>query len=468
MPPADRTIFIMCERRGDLRRGRGAVLLIVLWVSVAAGALFFASTKGFVVEIRRQKSALDAVRAQAAARGGIEQARYTLATLTPSADSPDAFKSLDAVESFVGKDIEGAYYFLIRESVKDETPALGLVDPSSRLNLNSATQAQIEALPDMTPDLAAGIVDFIDADDTPLPYGAESSLYLGLPRPYRARNAPLESLSELLLVRGMTPALLFGEDRDLNGALGENENDGAASFPPDDADGILDPGLYPFVTVESASPAHPAGDDWADLNSDTMEEIRSVLSARISREGMFRVSRCVYPNGASRARRTLASLGDLVATFPDFASPGLRGDLATVFKYCAVSQESVARGLVNVNSAPQEVLRTLPSVDDSIATAILAERDAGGHDFSTVVWLLDVPGVTPEIFAALVPRISAASSLYTADCVGMSADGKVSSRIWATIDTSTPEMAVVSTQVWDCAGKALDISTAEEAKWIGN
>jgi len=453
-------------RAGAARR-KGSALLIVLWVSVAAGALFFASTRGVVAEIRRQKASLDAVRAEAAARGGIEKARYLLSTLQPNPSTPDPLSSLDPKDSFVGSDLEGAYYFLLKQSKDEDLPALGLVDQSARLNLNTATLKEIEALPDMTVDLAAAIVDFRDADDAPLPYGAESAFYLGLPRPYRAKNAPFENASELLLVKGMTPALFYGEDRDLNGVLDANEDDGTRSSPPDNADGVLARGLYPFVTVSSAGPAHPAGEDWADLNKDGTADIASVLAGRVSREAMFRVFRSLYPRGRSGPRRTLQSLGDLVRFFPDFASGALKADLATIFKYCAVSGDPVVKGVVNVNTAPQEVLRTLPSIDDSLAIAIIAERDAGGHDFSTVCWLLDVPGMTPEAFASLVPLVSAQSALYTADCVGTNLAGDVSSRIWATIDASTPEMRVVSTEVWQSTGRVLDWKAVQEAGWIG-
>jgi DNA uptake protein ComE-like DNA-binding protein len=429
----------------------------VLWVSVAAGALFFASTRGLVTEIARQKAALQSVRAQAAARAGLEQARYILATRTedPNTTSVPASSGTDASLSL--SELDQARFFLLAESDEDGEPALGLVDLSSKLNLNTATLAAIEALPDMTAELAAAIMDFRDADDIALPYGAESAVYLALPSPYRAKNAPFESLSELLLVRGMTAAVLFGEDTNLNGVLDPNEDDGARSFPKDSSDGVLDRGLYPFVTVTSASRLRPEGDDWVDLNNDPMSQIRSVLGSRLSPDAMFRLLRTLYPRGRSGPRRRLAGLADLLRSFPDFASGSLRGELGTIFRYATVSGDATAQGLVNVNTAPQEVLRTLPSIDDSLAIAIVAERDAGGHDFSTPCWLLDVPGVSPEVFAALVPLVSANSVYYQADCVGTDASGVVSARFIATIDCTVPEMNVVSTQVWDCVAGAVDL-----------
>ena len=449
------------------RSERGAVLLIVLWVSVAAAALFFASTRGLVSELRRQKSALDAVRAEAAAMAGIEKARHLLATLEPNADVPDPLSALDPAASFIGDDLEGARFFLLKETLADSLPELGITDPSSRLNLNTATVDAVEELPDMTPDLAAAIVDFRDTDDTPLAYGAESALYLGLPAPYRAKNADYESLGELFLVRGITAALVYGEDRNLNAVLEDSENDGSASYPPDDADGVLDRGLYPLVTVSSASPVKPSGEEWTNLNTDEAARIAEVLSGRLTRVGLFEVMRAVYPRGPSGPRRTLAGMADVVRAFPDFASADRASDLAALLKYAGVSDSTVAKGLINVNTAGEDVLVTLPDVDESLATAIVAARDAGGRDFSTVAWLSEVPGMTPAAFAALMPFISARSAYFTVDCIGAGPDGKVTRRLWATIDASAPEMSIVSASVIDCAGNAIDFHALEEAGWIG-
>lgn len=52
--------------------------------------------------------------------------------------------------------------------------------------------------------LATAVLDWIDADfDTRFPDGAEDDHYLGTERPYRAANRPLQSISELRLVRGI-------------------------------------------------------------------------------------------------------------------------------------------------------------------------------------------------------------------------------------------------------------------------
>lgn len=74
-------------------------------------------------------------------------------------------------------------------------------------------------LPGMTEEIADAILDWIDADDEAREYGAESSYYSQLSTPYSPANGPMQSVEELLLVRGVTPQLLFGNDLDRNGVL---------------------------------------------------------------------------------------------------------------------------------------------------------------------------------------------------------------------------------------------------------
>ncbi len=112
-------------------------------------------------------------------------------------------------------------------------------DPASRLLM----------IPGMTYEFADAILDFIDNDDTPRTNGCESEYYNGLSPAYSAKNSPLESLDELLLVRGVTSEYLYGEDFNRNGLLDPNENDGDASWPPDNADGALQLGWSAYLTV---------------------------------------------------------------------------------------------------------------------------------------------------------------------------------------------------------------------------
>ena len=59
-------------------------------------------------------------------------------------------------------------------------------------------------------NLVDAIKDWIDRDDEVTKFGAENAYYQTLEKPYLCRNAPLESLEELLLIRGMSKELFYG------------------------------------------------------------------------------------------------------------------------------------------------------------------------------------------------------------------------------------------------------------------
>jgi DNA uptake protein ComE-like DNA-binding protein len=94
---------------------------------------------------------------------------------------------------------------------------------STNPNPNPNGQAALMELPGMTLEIADAILDWLDADDEPRAYGCERSYYSGLNPPYAPKNGAFSSVEELLLVRGVTPQMLFGPDADRNGFIDAQE-----------------------------------------------------------------------------------------------------------------------------------------------------------------------------------------------------------------------------------------------------
>lgn len=65
---------------------------------------------------------------------------------------------------------------------------------------------------DQAEALVDALVDWLDEDDEALEQGAEGSYYQGLETPYGCRNGKMRSVEELLLVKGMTPAIVYGDE----------------------------------------------------------------------------------------------------------------------------------------------------------------------------------------------------------------------------------------------------------------
>src|SRR5262249_21717128 len=126
-------------------------------------------------------------------------------------------------------------------------------------------------LPNMTEELAAAIVDWVDSDDDERPNGAESGSY----QSYQPKNGPLNSLDELLLVRGMTSELLYGSDRNRNGR----------QDPDEVTDAGFTRGLADFLTVYGRElNVDSTGAPRVYLNDTNLATLNQTLAAAIGQE----------------------------------------------------------------------------------------------------------------------------------------------------------------------------------------
>jgi general secretion pathway protein K len=103
--------------------------------------------------------------------------------------------------------------------VGDGTVSIKIIDLERKVNINTATATTIQqALTLMGVDandisvVSDSILDWIDSDDLPRVAGAKSDYYQGLPLPYYAKNAPIDDMSELLLVKDVTPEMYWGSN----------------------------------------------------------------------------------------------------------------------------------------------------------------------------------------------------------------------------------------------------------------
>src|SRR6202040_481163 len=101
-------------------------------------------------------------------------------------------------------------------------------------------------LPNMTEDIANSILDWIDpSSTTPRTNGAKDEYYPTLMPPYHVKNGPIDTLEEMLLIKGVTPQLLYGNDVNRNGIIDPDEDPG---------DGTVDLGWQQYLTIYSRQP----------------------------------------------------------------------------------------------------------------------------------------------------------------------------------------------------------------------
>ncbi len=93
--------------------------------------------------------------------------------------------------------------------VGDAWIKIEVTDTASGINLNTVTAATLQKMPLFTsnPDVAAAIIDWRTPGETASTNGAKSDYYQTLNPPYSAKDAPFDSVDELLLVKGFTQAM---------------------------------------------------------------------------------------------------------------------------------------------------------------------------------------------------------------------------------------------------------------------
>ena len=103
------------------------------------------------------------------------------------------------------------------------------------------------------------------------------------------------------------------------------------------------------------------------------------------------------------------------------------------------SDEESLPGLVNVNSASQEVLMCLPGLEESDVDALLSYRESH-KDLTSTAWVVDV--LDRAKATALGSYITARSSQYSADIICLSGNGRAYKRYKAVFDvqSGTPRM----------------------------
>ena len=258
---------------------RAFVLPTVLFVLLLLGLLIGTFSFHMHSEVMRAEAVTAHLQTRLAAEAGVEYAKLLLATdrlnVARWYDNPDELHRVivwsaaaDPADWVTNQELDDrtvTYRFsLVADDPTDfeQYVRFGISDEASKLNLNEATESQLLLLlqtvladdPDRDPQVIVdAILDWRDSDDEPRSeeFPAEQEYYDELDVPYRVRNGPFQTVEELLLVRGVTGDVLYGEDFDRNGLLTDNEDDADESFPLDNQDNELSQGLYPYLTVLS-------------------------------------------------------------------------------------------------------------------------------------------------------------------------------------------------------------------------
>ena len=223
------------KSRGQTRPGFTLILVLVIVVGLALAAYTFAD----LMNSYREAAEIAKKQAQTElfTESGLDHVRSLIATSKTTSEPPSLYENPDLFRSVVvemGTDLSGTGGFSIlspRISEDGELQGLrfGLEDESSRVNLLAIAEIEkkqpgvarpfLAKLPGMTDEIADAILDWLDDDTEPRELGAEYDSYVNANSLVEPRDGPIDTIEELLSVRGVTPDHMFGMDKNRNRAI---------------------------------------------------------------------------------------------------------------------------------------------------------------------------------------------------------------------------------------------------------
>jgi competence ComEA-like helix-hairpin-helix protein len=418
-----------------------SVLVAVLWCVTLLSVVVVGSLHSSRMQLMAAKNSADKIQAHYLALAGVEKAK---ALIFHDADSrrkssknhtgdlynqPDVFRDVK-----FGRGEFRVFHQAPRE--QGGATIYGIADMESLLNVNTATLEDFARIKNMPPETAAAIIDWRDQDSNAQPGGAERDYYASLKPPYLPRNGDLQTIREMLLIRGVTPELLLGEDANQNKLLDSEEDDGNDSAPADNQNGSLDAGWSEFLCVNSAVQNKKAnGDARVNVQSASEGDLTSVAGITTD------IAKAIV---AYRGRQKLENIADLLDVAqlaperpnqnrnasgqpvqpnqsaqpqnsgpPQTTGPKLISEqlLKDIGDEVTADDAASIKGAININTASLAVLQRVNGITDELAQAIVSHRESSGY-FANIAHLLDVPGMNKDIFKQISPRLTARSETF--------------------------------------------------------
>ncbi len=503
---------------------RGIVIIAVLIVVAALALAGYHHSDMMTSEYKASGNSHRSVQARRAAESGIH---YAAAVLSDPANfagvlngnpwnNPAAFrdiqlpgdtKALGRFSIIAPPDVDG---------LTDSTePIFGVMDEGGKINLNAlyartdSGQAAFEMLiklPNMTEEIANNILAWMGIPLGTQNNGAQNDYYSGLNPPYRCKNGPLDSLDELLLVKGVTRELLYGSDSNRNGVRDGKEDDTAG----------FGRGWSAYLTVHSRlQNRDPQGNPYIDINPDFGTSLQSLYDSLTQTDLSEEMIKFIIVYLQRRSSLPQAQAGDLTADEINVAGNSLknitsifelvnaeasiqvprpgggflnkkytsplkdnptkqREELSKLLAYCTVKKETDLPARININTASEAVLKTLtgitPTVGKQLTEAqiadIIAKRpnptasEPPGEIYRSLAWLVSEANIDPKTMRDLEPFITTHTQVYRVQSVGYGEGKGPAVRIEAVIDTNAGRPRIIAWRDLSELGKGLPSMTA--------
>jgi len=205
---------------GAARHSRRGIALIIVMISICVLAIL---AGGFAYSMKVETKLARNVNSEAQlewlGRSGVEYCRWILSEQLRIPGEPyDALNQIWAGGPGGIATTNSALMDVQREvTLGAGSFTWKITDLERKFNINTAPEPILQQAlmlmgvdaGQMTPIINC-ILDWIDPDDNPRMQGAESDYYQSLQPPYLAKNGPIDDMSELLLIKNITPELYWG------------------------------------------------------------------------------------------------------------------------------------------------------------------------------------------------------------------------------------------------------------------
>ncbi len=394
------------QKKPFRQKGWGLALVVVLWMVMLMSVLVTLAARGSLLDTKISLVEVEKQRCRWAARGGVETAIALLDEDDRTSDSMDDLWSNNPYE-------------LEQLKIGQLDVRVQVTDAASKLNLNTVSRNQLLWIPDMTEEIADSILDWRDSNDQPRAQGAESGYYLNLPFGYQARNSRFHTLRELLRVKGVTPALLEGEDSQ---TLSPENQGWKHYFTPVSLEWNRDTQGQPKVNLNQADQT-----ELTQTLSLTEQQAQWIMQNRPFRRwaellGGRSVSGQNTPTPARAQSGAVSQTprqqqGQATQRTGENPPENTGGPLdwetlMNIIDKSTLTSNSYLSGRINVNTASITVLTALLAGNRQLAENIAVWRQTSVSGFSSVGDLEQVEGMTREILTDLLDFITVRSSVY--------------------------------------------------------
>src|SRR4030043_1133180 len=202
--------------KSAIRNQEGVALIMVLWVIAVLSVVVLEFSFAMRTEVHITKNYKEELQLYAMVQGGVQR---TIAELIYKHDSKvqQLRKTLTTEEIPPEKKewvTDGRSYFI---PFQQGTCEIKVISEAGKVNINLVSEQMLRKIitllgleGEARDILVDSILDWRDPDDFYRVNGAENSYYQSLKEPYDCKNANLDSIEELLLVRGVNQTLFYG------------------------------------------------------------------------------------------------------------------------------------------------------------------------------------------------------------------------------------------------------------------